>query len=180
MTDNEISQRHQLFPTSVPLAAWPEHEDRKYLIADEVAEMGKQLIDKFREDLRNYKIGYVFKEKAGKSGDYLVLGQAKSQPELQKVLHGYDGIVLIGFDMWKDLTVDQKYRLVLHELEHFELDDRKGGLRVVGHPVEEFPNVIRIFGPGNDMQIAFIEAYQKFSNDWNITLSDLKKEDQDS
>jgi len=174
MTD-EISRSYGLIPTETPLSNWPA-ETIKFLKGDEareIKEMGEQLIQKYRKDLLPYKIAYIFKQKASKSNNSVILGQAKSESDMQKVLHGYEAVVIIGFDTWKELTIDGKYRLVYHELSHFEIDE-KGSLKTRTHAVEEFPEVIQLFGPGNDAQIDFINAYQKFSA--NFTHRSLLKD----
>jgi hypothetical protein len=160
-TGDELTKKYGFTPTIVPLATWPD-EKQKFLIAEEVKEFGDFLIRTFRPDLRLVNIGYVFKQKASKSGDNVTLGAAKPQNELQKVLHNIDAVIEIGFDTWKDLTTDQKARLVDHELAHIGLN--LDGSKIVSnpHPVEEFPEIVQRWGLGNDAQIDFIAAYNKF------------------
>jgi len=163
-TKDEICQKFGFTCTQVPIANWPS-DDTKFLLADEVFEIAKQLIERFRPDLRSYTIGYVFKQKASKKGDGYTLGQAKVESDLQKTLHGYDATIIIGFDTWLELEIDQKFRLIHHELQHYEVDPEKDKLVIVDHVTKEFPATIEIFGPGDDSDVAFIRAYQKFQKD---------------
>jgi hypothetical protein len=163
-TGDTLAKRYGFEPTEVPLSNWPS-DTVKFLPADEVKEMAKFLINKFRPELRNVDIGYLFKQKASKSGDMTVLGTANCESEKQKALHGLEAVVVIGFDTWKTLEVDGKLRLVFHELCHLGQDMEKNKIVTLNHPVEEFPEVVQYFGPGNDAQIALISAYQRFSRD---------------
>ncbi len=170
-----ISKRHNLNPSIAPLSNWPD-KLIKFLKSDELEEMGEMLIEKFRPDLRGFKIGYLFKQKASKSGPMTTLGQAKRENDMEQVLHGYNGVIVIGFDTWKDLELDEKFRLIFHELAHFELDE-KGQLGIADHTVQEFPEVVKIFGLGNDAQIAMVHAYKKFSDDYKTDLEKIREEE---
>jgi hypothetical protein len=55
--------------------------------------------------------------------------------------------------------------LVYHEIEHLGVDAAKNKLVTFPHPVEEFASVVQYFGPGNDAQIAYINAYNAFCRD---------------
>jgi len=162
-TGTTIMEQHGFKMTLPAMANWPDDKETKFLLAEEVKEIGKQIIDKFRDDLRNVNIGYVFRKKSPKSDEVVTMGTAKIENELQKVLHGYDAIVTIGHDTWKDLEGDSKFRLVHHELEHFQVNFETGALKTVNHPVEEFPSTIKIFGPGQSSHVDFIYAYNEFS-----------------
>lgn len=166
-TGDTIMKQHGFKMTVPALVNWPEDKETKFLLADEVKEIGEQIVEKFRDDLRNVTIGYVFRKKAPKSDDSITMGQAKTESELQKVLHGLDAIVIIGHDVWKDLEGDAKFRLVYHELEHFQINFETGVLKTVSHPVEEFPSVIKVFGPGQTSHVDFIYAYNEFSKNHN-------------
>jgi|ERR1035437_9494267 hypothetical protein len=167
-TVDSICKKYGFVMTEAPLSNWPD-EDQKFLMADEVKEVGKQLINQFRPDLKSYSIGYVFKQKASKKEGNYILGQAKTEGDLQKVLHGFDAVVIIGFDTWLELSPDQKFRLVHHEHEHFVVDPEKDKIGTCDHQIMEFSSTIEIFGPGCDADIAFIRAYQLFQKN-NLTL----------
>jgi predicted metallopeptidase len=164
MTGDTICKKWAFEPKEAPLAAWP-NADQKFLVADEVKEFARFYIARHRTDLINTNIGYIFKQKASKSGESTILGQAKTESELQQTLHGLEALILIGFDTWLLLTLDEKMRLVAHELEHITWDSKTGKLKTDTHPVEEFVSILRIFGPGNDAQVEFLAAWETFKKD---------------
>lgn len=162
-TGDVIMKRHGWKMTAPELGNWP--EGSKFVLSDEVEEIAKQMIEVFRKDLTSFSIGYVFKQKASKSNEGVILGQVKAESELQRVLHGLDAIVIIGYDTWIELEPDSKFRLVFHELEHLVINEKTSGLATIDHTVQEFPSVIREFGPGQMSHVLFIEAYERFKKD---------------
>ena len=161
-TGNALCVKYGFTPKISPLSNWPS-EDVKFIEAEEVKEMAKFIIGRWRTDLQNVNIAYLFKSKASKSGSNVTFGSAKTESELQRVLHSFDGIIQIGYDTWKELELDQKVRLIDHELQHLIIDPEKGKLAIATHPVEEFPDIIQRWGPGKDADIQYINAYQSFS-----------------
>ena len=160
-TGDVVMKQNGWVMTKPALGSFPD-DGTKFIVSEEVKEIADQVIDKYRDDLRNHNICYVFKKKATKSDNCVILGQAKTESDLQKTLHGYDAVVLIGHDTWTELGPDEKFRLAMHELEHFEVNFETGKLSTRSHPVEEFPVVMKIFGPGQTSHVDFIHAYQEF------------------
>lgn len=88
----------------------------------------------------------------------LVLGRMKKCSELEKQLHGYDGIILLNQEAWRAMSAEQRIALVHHELCHIEpvmdaatdeqLYDGHGNLRwrVRKHDLEEFREVVEAHG----------------------------------
>src|ERR1039458_8076956 len=105
-TGDTLAKKYGFEPKLPALANWPD-ETIKFLLADEVKELGKLIITKWRSDLQNIDIAYLFKQKASKSGDTVTMGTAKCENEKQKCLHGMEAVIEIGFDTWKDLELDQ-------------------------------------------------------------------------
>lgn len=167
-TGEKISTQLNLKFNEIPIE---EFTSDKFLIAPEVKEIGEQLISLLRKDLSGWNIAYVFKRTSTKSKDGVILGTAKKENDLSRVLHGFDGVVTIAFDTWVTMDKDQKARLVYHELMHFAPNTEKGVLEIQDHPIQEFPEVIKIFGPGDDKDISFIESYEHFKK-YNSTLID--------
>lgn len=167
-TGDLLSTKYGFKAEEAELAAWPD-ETTKYLLAPEVKEMAQFIITKWRTDLKNINIAYVFKAKASKSNDSVTFGTAKTQGDLQRALHTFEAVVEIGFDTWLELELDQRMRLVDHELEHIFIDLEKNKTTIVPHPVEEFPSVIKRWGPANSAQVDFISAYNAFK-DANTTV----------
>lgn len=146
---------------------------QKYVEAPEVKEIADQLIKKFCPELAGWKIGYVFKPKAPKKEDSVVLGMAKKENDLSSVFSKYDAYVIMPFDKWVTMDDDQKFRVTYHELKHFAPNIEKGTLDIVEHPINEFPEVIRIFGPGQESDVAFIEAYNTFCKENSTAVDEI-------
>lgn len=163
-TGDVIMKRNGFVMNTPALDNWPS-EEVKFLIAEEVEEIGKQVIKRYREDLKGLNIAYVFKPKATKSKGNVTLGQVSAESELQKTLHGYDAKMLIGFDTWETLDPDGKFRLVYHELEHYGIDPETGKLTMIPHAVEEFPSVVKVFGLGQSSHVDFVHAWETFKKD---------------
>jgi len=146
-----------------PLLEW-EDEETKFQRSKELKEIGSQLIDTFRPDLKENEvnIGWVFQQKAGKSASGTILGKAKKQGDLDRVLSGYDAVIIIGFDTWLGLDLDGKFRLIHHELEHIYYDSEKEKVALRDHTIQEFAETIAIFGVENSQQFEFILAQKRF------------------
>lgn len=163
-TGSEIATRIGFTPKMATLENWPSSGE-KFILDEELKEMGTFLIRKYRNDLVGQNIGYVFKEKASKSGDEVNYGDSKSQPPLQKVLSGLDAVIIIGHDHWTTLDLDNRLRVMFHEIECLTFDDKTGKLKVQAPTVQQFPSVIQVFGPSTQAEIAFISAYDRFCKD---------------
>lgn len=174
-TGDVITKRLGINFTEEEMGDFP-HPGPKYIKAPEVQEIGEQIIEKFRPDLRNWEIGYLFKRTAAKSKTGEILGTANKENDKSKAYSEKEGYVTIAFDKWITMDKDQKARLVYHELLHLTPNQDKGVLDIEDHPINEFPEVISIFGPGQESDILFIEAYEKFRKD-NSTLIDVINEE---
>ncbi|MCK9430144.1 MAG: hypothetical protein M0R17_09090 [Candidatus Omnitrophica bacterium] len=139
---------------------WP--KGSKFLKAEEVENIADQLIEKYLPHLSNYNVGYLFKEKASKSTGGHILGKARTESDMEQVLHGYEAVIVIGFDKWIEADLDGKFRLVYHELLHLYEDPEKASMKIINHSVEEFPEVIAVFGPSQESHVQFIQAYDHF------------------
>ncbi len=164
MTGNEIAVKIGFTPKSATLENWPTNGE-KFLVDDEIKEYATFLIRKYRTDLVGSNIGYVFKQKASRNGDDVNYGSAKAESDLQKVLHGLDAVVIIGWDEWSAQDVDNKLRIMLHEIEKLTFDDKSGKLKAINPTVMQFPLVVQVFGPSSQTEIDFISAYQRFCRD---------------
>jgi hypothetical protein len=167
MTNNEITKKNGFKLTEAPLSNWPEDKTIKYLEAPEVEEVAKQLIDRFREDLKHINIAYVFKKKLNKDGDSSI------ENDMRKVLHQYDVVITIGFSNWVTATDDHKFRTVLHELEKIVKDEEADKIIKISPSVAEFPKVMQVFGPSTDAEVAYINAWEKFKKENSSKLTDF-------
>lgn len=141
---------------------WPD-DDIKYLeCGDEVGYIADQLISKFKSELSHINIAYLFKQKASKSGENLVLGTAGvTSQKVNALSKGVEAVIEIGFDQWTELSPDQKFRLVYHELCHLA-ENEKGKTVTVEHDITEFVEVMRAFGPATDAEVEYLAAYESW------------------
>ena len=160
----EIASRIGFTPKESTLENWPTNGE-KFIVDAELKEYAAFLIRKYRTDLSHSNIGYVFKQKASRSGDDINYGTAKAETDLQKTLHGLDAVVVIGWDEWCAQDVDNKLRIMLHEIEKLVFDDKSGKLKATNPLVMQFPLVVQVFGPSSQAEIDFISAYQRFCKD---------------
>lgn len=163
MTKDAVILKNGFTFNVAPQANWPD-PTIKFLEAPEIKDIARQLITKFRDDLQNVNIGYVFKQKASKAEGSPVPGEAKTQNDLQKTLHGLEAVIVIGYDNWCTLDPDDKFRVVLEELEKL-VRDEDGKITKAELSVQASPLVMKHFGPYNDAQIALINAYNAFTKD---------------
>lgn len=176
-TGNAITSKLGIKMTEPELGSW--EKSQQFIEAPEVEEIAIQLIERFRPDLKAYEIAYAFKEKASKSKDRVTYGYAKKENPLSYTKSKIDSYIVIGFDMWITLDEDQKARLIFHELCHLSPNMEKGVIEMEDHPVQEFPEVVKVFGPSTEQEINYISAYQTFSKE-NRTLIDEINEQRNS
>ena len=127
------------------LAAYPDY----FPASPDVAEMAAKLINEHHPEASNAKIAYVFRKKHGKTGDKIRLGSCARQSDKQRLMHNYDYIIELAFDMWLLLEPVQREALLLHKLCHVFKDEDESGApkwKVEPHNVEEFDKVILVYG----------------------------------
>lgn len=163
-TGTEIATRIGFTPTMPSLGNWPTNGD-KFIVDEELKEYGKFLVKKYRADLVGMNIAYVFKQKASKNGDITINGTAKIESDLQKVLHGLDALIIIGWDEWCAMDVDNKLRIMFTEIEKIVWDEKSGKLKTRLPEVSTFPSVVKVFGPSSQSEIEYIAAYNQFIKD---------------
>lgn len=52
-------------------------------------------------------------------------------------IDGYDLLLIVDLKAWEVASLDQRNKLVRHELRHVEIDE-KGAVKIVGHEIEDF------------------------------------------
>lgn len=119
-----------------------------------------QAIEQYKDSTHRagvFGAAWMIGQKKNRDG-LLILGKMKRCSELEKQLHGYDGLVLLNQEAWRTMTPEQRIALVHHELCHIEpvmdaegdeqLYDGHGNLRwrVRKHDIEEFREVVEAHG----------------------------------
>lgn len=116
---------------------------------DSIVKIAEELINLHHPDSAYANICFLFRAEHQKSGQKVVLGKCSKQSDKVKILHGFDFIIEFAHDIWQELNDIQRQALILHELKHIELTEGKDGevkLRLAKHDIEEFRDVVEIFG----------------------------------
>jgi hypothetical protein len=118
------------------------------------------MLDKYHQDLTGedcrFAIAWRFGLKRNKDGQ-LVLGKCKKVSDLDKQYAGFDFIIILNSEAWKELDDEQRRALMHHELCHAAVSyDQNGNVkkdsrnrtcfRVRKHDIEEFGSVVEHFG----------------------------------
>ena len=110
-----------------------------------VLEMAERLINKSHHHLRGARMGFTFRDKAGKSQGKMVLGKAI---KVSKSLEPYielDFLVWLSEEDWHRSDQALREALLDHELCHCGGDGDEG-YKIRPHDVEEFIEIIKRHG----------------------------------
>lgn len=127
---------------------WPADED--------TIQIAHEIINEKHPIAIGANIAYTFKLKHGEKSGKVVLGTCSKQSEKAKMLHGWDFIIELAWDMWAFLSDDQRSALLLHELCHIHKED--GVWKTNAHNVEEFIKVIEHHGLWKPDLVAFAKV----------------------
>lgn len=157
----DAGERHE--PFTPPFVAVPpdlmfEDLDREFLIADDLAALGRILLDS-KSALRGIKgtsISYLWKRKGGQSGGKVILGKCAKTPPMVKTYRASTFTIWLAADHVRDhdLSQDQIEALLFHELCHAgleEVENEKTGdvtIRPVvwAHDLEMFSAEVEEYG----------------------------------
>src|SRR5690606_25846121 len=133
----------------------------KYQAAPEVAEIARQLINRYPSQfghLANYTIDYIWRDKCRKLKTKVVLACVWIQggypaAKIAKAINTQDWadgkehkyfVLETALDTWKDLTATQREAVIAHELCHMgETED--GDIFLIPHDVEEFTFIAQTY-----------------------------------
>jgi len=117
------------------------------------------IIGKYHEHLQKAAIAIAWRIGWKTDADGVrKLGQCKKGSDLDREMHGYDFVILLNYEVWKDvLTPEQKMALMDHNLAHAmaavdsngdQKLDENGRLvwRLRRHDLEEFTDVVTRHG----------------------------------
>jgi hypothetical protein len=110
-------------------------------VPESVLLLAQELVREHHPDLRDAKIGIIFRESVAYSRGNPVLGHAQKTPEMMKVYLDYDFIIWIAADAYANMDENRRKALIDHELCHCTMED--GIASMVGHDVEEFADIIK-------------------------------------
>lgn len=115
----------------------------------------KKLISEHHTEANLASVAYIFKAKHTETNGKIKLGSCKKQSPTNKMLHGWDYIIELAWDMWAFFEPFQRDALLLHELCHIRAD---GSWKIEPHNVEEFSKVIEIYGLWKPDLVRFAEV----------------------
>ena len=124
----------------------------------------QELVNSYHPDLKDARIGLIFRETASVSKGVRVIGHAQKTPEIMKVYLDYDFIIWLADDAYSDLDENQRKALIDHQLCHCTMMDDVPGTR--GHDVEEFQSVIDRHGPWNSSLLSIANSIRQMSFDF--------------
>lgn len=145
-----------------------------YVQDQELANLAATIIKAHRPILAMLKIAYLFREEATVTPDgKVVAGMAIRVDDRAWTLHRHDAMIEIARDVWLDATDEFKQALMDHELGHISIgmdegrqpiiDEKTGRLKVrmKGHDLEEFDEVLERHGAYHKSLRNFLEAFAK-------------------
>lgn len=120
-------------------------------IADNVSELVTDTLKRYPE-LVGAEIACVFKEKASMKNGEPVVGKISKVNDINRVLmtEPYDLLIVVGFDAWNELNLNQKEAWVDHILAHVQCTENENtgdiSYKIVGPEVAFFPHVVARHG----------------------------------
>ena len=129
-----------------------------YQTDSELAKIGAAVIKKYRPELKDLAIAYMFRDEAAVSSGKLIAGRCIRVDDRNRTLHEHDIIIEIAKDVWSQAEDRFKEALMDHELGHIgirydedgttPLEDDYGRIRTFlhHHDIEEFDDVLERHG----------------------------------
>lgn len=129
------------------------------MIVELAPEVDEIVVDKISSDLDWISIVSVFEIK--KTSRYAA--KISKVGPVFKELTGYDLVLHVWKDRWETYNDNQKEALVFHELCHIDAYEKEGKkkIRLLPHPVEEFPEVVKEYGLWNSPLQRFGDVVEK-------------------
>lgn len=123
--------------------------------------MAKRLMAEHRPEAVPAAVAILFKAKHGETNGKIKLGSCIKQGAVNKMLHGWDYIIELAWDMWAMFDDTQREALLLHEICHiFQGGEEKVEWKIEPHNVEEFVKVIEVYGLWKPDLVTFAKAIQ--------------------
>ncbi len=139
-------------------ALWERFPDGEALIA--------KLRPAYHKHLEGLAILCFSKPEASKSKGRINVAKAmKATPILKAALRHHDEkidyLVVVGLDEFKPMDAKTKEAVIDHELCHFAGPDDKGNMKMRGHDVEEFTEILERHGAWDSSRYYFAKAAQE-------------------
>lgn len=140
---------------------------KEYTSAPEIQRIAERLIEIFKPELEAFEIRYIFCNENPKKDGREVSALARKVTGLNAYLAGHaEGFFVIEFGRpaYDSMTEHQLLAVVHHELCHFGISE-EGNLAIIPHPIEEFPEVVKVHGSYHEGLIVFGHALQNGDSD---------------
>ncbi|MEW6171871.1 MAG: putative metallopeptidase [Bacillota bacterium] len=142
--------------------------------------LAKGLIQEYHQHLVLAKIKYLFREGPWSSQKKETWAKAYKVSDRDKFLHGYDFLVVINDDVWKELDLSARIALVDHELAHCGVGEN--GWCVWPHDVEDFIAVVSRHGAWMETVKQYLKAAEnqklaEFERQGQMLLDDFLGQD---
>lgn len=113
----------------------------------ELIKIAERLIDEHHPHLKDANIGFMYRDKAAKSGDMFIYGKAKKVSASDQVFLDFDFIIWIAKEDFERFTPEMREAIVDHELCH--CSGTYGNWKMRHHDVQEFIEVVTRHGLWN-------------------------------
>lgn len=140
---------------------------KKYTSAPEIKQIAAHLIEIFKPELEAFEIRYIWASENPRKDGRECVGLARKITGLNAHLAGWDEgffVLETGIEAFNSLDENGKIAYVLHELNHFGITD-DGNLWIVPHDIEEFNQVVEVFGSYNLDLMLFRQAMERGDSD---------------
>lgn len=111
---------------------------------DSLVEVFLNVMEEHFPQLQYLKLKLIYDLKQRISKGRLVLASIETaSPKIKYLskdniaIDGYDLLLIADQKAWEVASIDQRVKLVRHELRHVQIDE-KGGVKIVGHEIEDF------------------------------------------
>lgn len=132
-------------------------------VPNSVLLLAQELVREYHPDLKEARIGILFRETISYSKGMPVLGHAQKTTEMMQVYLDYNFIIWIAADAYASLDENQRKALIDHQLCHCTMVD--GIASLVGHDIEEFQSIIKRHGLWNTDLIRTAQVMKQMSLD---------------
>lgn len=130
-----------------------------------VVETAKEMITKHHPDLRNARIGFLFRDEPARSQGQFVYAKAMKVSDREKVLVNLDFVIWVAASGWMMQETAWRQALIDHELCHCRYDDAEDKASLVGHDFEEFGAIIERHGFWNYGLLRFKDQVRQLKMD---------------
>lgn len=140
-----------------------DEEGEAYREARQPEAIGRVLVCHVHRHLKNYEVGYLYREKIERNGR-TVLGKASKVGAKLKHFSNLDFLIEINRRAWAVLSQRQRVALVDHELAHCGTETTEDGedkLVMIAHDLEEFNAIVQRWGIWQPDIAAFAKVLQQ-------------------